>query len=303
MPGHHDVCRFHRTVTHVVRPLHALHSNSRRKVQLRRSCRNGDEGWSGAGSFGGHGVGQRADPARREWVSFGAQRLCQSRFLYWGLRRGELVGLERADLSVNTRRMHVRQAQADDELDDTKTENGDRQIVFDEETAKILLACRKQQLEERVGWGEAYTDSGRVFTYEDGRSLRPAYVSQRFALLIERYAAIRRRHAEAWPVERIARRHRVPVDAVHIALTMPLPPIRFHDLRHGVATMLIAAGPPMKLVSDVLGHASVAFTSDVYAVVAEELAEQAAAAISAFVPRRQRSTAVGAINVPAEVNR
>ena len=47
----------------------------------------------------------------------------------------------------------------------------------------------------------------------------------------------------------------------------------------------------MKLVSDVLGHASESFTSDVYAVVAEELAEQAAVAIAAFVPRRQRPRA------------
>ena len=83
------------------------------------------------------------------------------------------------------------------------------------------------------------------------------------------------------------------------AASAPLPPIRFHDLRHGAATMQIASGAPMKLVSDVLGHASQAFTSDVYAVVAEELAEQAAVAISAFVPRRGRPTAVGAINVPS----
>jgi integrase len=71
------------------------------------------------------------------------------------------------------------------------------------------------------------------------------------------------------------------------------PPIWFHDLRHGAATMLIAAGQPVKVVSAILGHSTSAFTMDVYAVVAEELAEAAAVAIAAFVPRR-------ASNVPAK---
>ena len=65
-----------------------------------------------------------------------------------------------------------------------------------------------------------------------------------------------------------------------------LPPVRFHGLRDGAATMLLAAGQPPKVISEVLGHATVAFTMDVYAVVAEELAESAAAAIAAFVPRK-----------------
>ncbi|EFC80905.1 tyrosine-type recombinase/integrase, partial [Parafrankia sp. EUN1f] len=91
--------------------------------------------------------------------------------------------------------------------------------------------------------------------------------------------------------ERVARRHRRPVAAVQIVAAMPLPPIRFHDLRHGAATMLLATGADMKLVADVLGHASANFTRDVYAVVAEELAEAAAAAIEAFVPRRNRRRA------------
>ena len=52
--------------------------------------------------------------------------------------------------------------------------------------------------------------------------------------------------------------------------------------------MLIAAGQPVKLVSEILGHATSSFTMDVYAVVAEELAEAAAVAIAAFIPRKAR---------------
>lgn len=210
---------------------------------------------------------------------------------YWGMRRGELVGLTWTDVSLDRRRLHVRQSQPDEELDDVKSDDSDRHIIYDETTAEVLRAWRKRQLEERVQWGEAWTDSGRVFTYEDGRELRPGFVSQRFEALIERYGTLRRRRqVDRWDVDRIVRHHRASEDLVRLALDGPaLPPVRFHDLRHGSATMLLAAGVPMKVVSDVLGHASESFTSDVYAVVAEELAEDAAARIAAFVPRRNRA--------------
>jgi integrase len=70
------------------------------------------------------------------------------------------------------------------------------------------------------------------------------------------------------------------------------PPVRFHDLRHGAATMLIAAGQPVKVVSAILGHSTSSFTMDVYAVVAEELAAAAAVAIAAFVPRMAKGVAL-----------
>ena len=63
-----------------------------------------------------------------------------------------------------------------------------------------------------------------------------------------------------------------------------LPPVRFHDLRHGAATMLIAAGQPVKMASAILGHATSAFTADVYGSVVDEMAESSAAAISAYIP-------------------
>jgi integrase len=138
--------------------------------------------------------------------------------------------------------------------------------VIDEETAAVLKAWRKVQLEERVAWGAVWTDSGRVFTREDGTPLRPAWISTRFAALTTKAA---------------------------------LPPIRFHDLRHGAATMPLAAGQPIKVISDILGHSTSAFTADLYAEVAEELAESAASAIAAFVPRRARAGTVSAINVPS----
>ena len=177
---------------------------------------------------------------------------------YWGLRRSELVGLEWADLDLKTRRLHVRQAQADDELDSTKSEDSDRIVVIDQDTAAVLESWRDRQLFEALEWDAAWHNSGRVFTREDGSPLRAGHVSEHFALLTTKAG---------------------------------LPPVRFHDLRHGAATMLIAAGQPVKVVSAILGHSTSAFTMDVYAVVAEELAEAAAVAIAGFVPRKTKRAA------------
>jgi hypothetical protein len=56
--------------------------------------------------------------------------------------------------------------------------------------------------------------------------------------------------------------------------------------------MLLPAGQPPKLISQMLGHSTVSFTMDVYTEVAEELSEAAAVAIAAFVPRRGRASSV-----------
>lgn len=149
---------------------------------------------------------------------------------YYGLRRSELCGLCWGDVDLAGRRVHVRQAQVDDELDSTKSEDSERIIKIDEGTAGALRAWRKAQLAERMAWAGAWTDSGREFTREDGTPLRPGGVSEHFATVVAR---------------------------------LGLPPVRLHDLRHGAATMLLAAGQPPKVISETLGHSTTAFTMDV----------------------------------------
>lgn len=176
---------------------------------------------------------------------------------YSGMRRSELAGLAWADIELDRGRVHVRQAQVDDVLDSTKSEESDRQVPIDPGTAAVLRDWRKAQLAERLAWGPAWTDTGRVFTREDGKPLRPGWISQRFGAIIAREN---------------------------------LPPVRLHDLRHGAASMLLAAGQPPKVISEILGHATVAFTMDVYTEVADELADAAAAAIAAYIPRQRKGT-------------
>jgi integrase len=152
------------------------------------------------------------------------------------MRRSERAGLSWADLDLDRCRVHVRQAQVDDQLDSTKSEESDRQVPIDPGTVAVLRTWRKAQLAERMAWGPAWTDSGRVFTRKDATPLRPGWISQRFGALTGREC---------------------------------LPPVRFHDLRHGAALMLLAAGQPPKVISEILGHASVTVTLSIYAKARE----------------------------------
>jgi integrase len=115
----------------------------------------------------------------------------------------------------------------------------------------------QMQAGAQLAWGPGWAETGLVFTREDGSALREGAISERFALLAGKAC---------------------------------LPPIRFHDLRHGAASMAIAAGVPVKSVAEQLGHATAAFTQDVYAAVSGEMAEQAADLLAAFIPRKTPAT-------------
>jgi hypothetical protein len=72
--------------------------------------------------------------------------------------------------------------------------------------------------------------------------------------------------------------------------TADLPPVRLHAMRSGAATMALAAGIPMKTVSEMLGHASEAITSKIYTAVGDELKRGAITPIGALIPRRATGT-------------
>ncbi|GGQ23720.1 site-specific integrase [Streptosporangium pseudovulgare] len=174
-----------------------------------------------------------------------------------GLRRGEACGLRWEDTDLDAGQVIVRtqlvQVGWDVEEGDPKTDSSEAPIALDQATVKVLRAHRGRQNAERLAWGEAWQETGRVFTREDGSELHPAWVSEQFERL---------------------------------AFEAGLPPIRMHDLRHGAATMGLSAGVDMATVQAMLRHSSITITSDTYTSIMPEVAREAAEAIAALVPRR-----------------
>ncbi len=123
---------------------------------------------------------------------------------------------------------------------------------------EALRGYRRRQRKEHLALGPDWTDSGLVFTYEDGRGLHPDFILRSF--------------------QRDARRVGLPV-------------ISFHGLRHGAATAGLAAGVPLLAMSKRLGHSSVSITGDLYSHVVEHLDREAAERTAALmVPRAIQMT-------------
>ncbi|MFB9803875.1 tyrosine-type recombinase/integrase, partial [Streptomonospora salina] len=152
-----------------------------------------------------------------------------------GLRRGEAVGLPWAETSLEDQAVDIRiqmiQLGWDTLTSVPKSRAGERSVTLDEATTRVLQEWRTRQNKERLAAGPDWNESGLVFTHPDGTGLRPSWVSEEFA---------------------------------RIAARAGLPPIRLHDLRHGAASLSLAAGVDVKVVSAELGHSTTAFTQDTY---------------------------------------
>jgi len=171
-----------------------------------------------------------------------------------GLRRGEALGLRWEDVDLEAARIPVRRAliptSREDMVSEPKTAKGHRVVALDPTTVEVLKAQAARQLVEQAEWDEGWVESGLVFTAENGAALDPESVS--------RY----------WR------------QAVKKAM---LPTIRLHDLRHTHATLALQAGIHPKVVSERLGHATVAITLDTYSHAIPALQEEAAALIAGLV--------------------
>ncbi|WP_432873185.1 tyrosine-type recombinase/integrase [Microbispora rosea] len=120
-----------------------------------------------------------------------------------------------------------------------------------------MRSHRKRQAAEQPAAGEAWTDSGFVFTDECSRPLHPQHVGDQYYLL---------------------------------AHEVELPPVRLHDLRHGAASLMLAAGVDLKVVQETLGHVSSTFTRDTYTSVYPEVARAAAESTAALITTGPGST-------------
>jgi integrase len=169
-----------------------------------------------------------------------------------GLRRGEALALRWTDIDQDRNVIRVRGTlgRIDGELvvSEPKTAKSKRIVPMSPAVTTLLRRSRVHQQQERLRAGSQWTASGFVFTTDLGEPCDP-----RNALRAVKAAA-----------------KRAGLD----------PAVGLHTLRHSAATVMLTNGVPIKVVSDVLGHSSIAITGDVYGHVTEDVAREALAALS-----------------------
>jgi integrase len=167
-----------------------------------------------------------------------------------GLRLGELLGLAWADVEGGTLTVRRSLARAQGNawsLAEPKSARSRRSIPLPLTARQAIETQRSRQRFARSAAGSAWQDrDGLVFSDAIGRPLHPEAVSRAFGRARDRAG---------------------------------VPRIRFHDLRHSAATALLAEGVPLAVISEWLGHASIAITASSYAAIVPELRRDAADAM------------------------
>lgn len=164
-----------------------------------------------------------------------------------GLRRGEALGLRWGDVAFERGTLRVERSLQRVggalRLTEPKTSRSRRTIALPAPAASSLRAHRARQLEERLQAGSEWQDDDLVFTTQFGTPLDPRNVSRAFHKLLARTG---------------------------------LPRMRFHDLRHTCASLLLAQNVHPRVVMETLGHSRISTTMDLYSHVAPEVQRDAA---------------------------
>jgi integrase len=164
-----------------------------------------------------------------------------------GMRRGELLGLRWRDIDFEKRSLQVRRtvtylAKYGFVEGESKTLKSRRKIVLPYFVVNVLKQHRAMQLEARFNAGAVWVDHDLVFCNWHGGFLAPMILFKKFTALLK--------------------------DA-------GLPYVRFHDLRHSAATILLSMGVHPKVVQEILGHSQISITMDTYSHVLPSMQEGA----------------------------
>lgn len=175
---------------------------------------------------------------------------------YTGLRRGEMLALKWQDVNFEKGTLHVQRnliyREGNFSYGPLKTESSNRVIKLDDETLRILSQHKKRQSELKLLYGPRYSQEDLIFCREDGQAIYPRTMTTIFNRVIKK--------AE-------------------------VPKIRFHDLRHTHATLLLEAGVSLKEVQERLGHSSIKMTGDIYAHVTDGMKENTSKKFSEYMQK------------------
>ncbi|CAA9572151.1 MAG: Integrase [uncultured Thermomicrobiales bacterium] len=172
-----------------------------------------------------------------------------------GLRMGETLGLRWEDVDLDTGTLRVAVAlqrrKGSRELVEPKTHQGRRTLSLSSVLLAALRAHRTRQLEERLAAGPTWKDQGLVFPSTVGTAIEPRNLTRHFKGVLQ---------------------------------AAGLPNIRFHDLRHAAASLLVAQGVHPRVVMEILGHSQISLTMNTYAHVLPETQREAAGFMDILFP-------------------
>jgi integrase len=171
-----------------------------------------------------------------------------------GMRQGELLGLRWADVDLEAGTPSVRRTLSMTKDSPTftapKTAKSRRSIGLINAASEALRGHLKRQLAEIEAMGDECEDQGLIFPNLRGRPLHPWIPATDFKRLLER---------------------------------ADLPCIRFHDLRHTFATLMLQNGEHPKVVQEMLGHATISITLDIYSHVLPNMQSAAVERLGALL--------------------
>ena len=180
--------------------------------------------------------------------------------LFTGLREGEVSGLQWDCVNLETGTILVdKQLQSlrksvrgnGDKYALVPTKNGkERHLTIAPFVVELLKKEKAKQDANREYYEDLYEESGLVFTDESGHRITPQAAYRAFKLVVTE---------------------------------LGMPQARFHDLRHSYAVASLKSGDDAKTVQENLGHATAAFTLDVYGHVTEQMKTESANRMQAFI--------------------
>lgn len=163
-----------------------------------------------------------------------------------GLRRGEILGLEWSNFDSEKGLLRITnnmvKVGSEVKMTTPKTDKSVRTVALLPSTVELLKQHRIKQIENRLLLGDDYIKNNFVCTWPNGKTIRPDYITHTLKKLLKK---------------------------------CDLPDIRFHDLRHTHATLLLLQGVNPKIVSERLGHSKVDITLDTYSHVLPEMQKEA----------------------------